>query len=217
MTEARSVRTALALAVAALIAGCAAPDQWRTLMEPDEDISRLDNKDSFLESVTNPIKANERITLLPQSDGRKSSLVIRSNDPEQAKAGEVVLAEPFAEASVLPDSIKKGEVRPQAVTNRYVDTLTALPVVTFQDMVRRTVLDNPEVKARWHDMKLSRYRRNEALAKFLPSVDFFWSISVEEYRRPNGVSLSLQGQRPKRDDHAQPVQWLCRRERNAPA
>ncbi len=193
MTEPGLLRSAVALAIAAVIAGCAAPDGWRSLMQPDEDLSRLDNKDSFLESVTDPIKANERLTLLPQTDGRQSSLVIRSNDSEQAKAGDTVLATPYAEATVLPDSIKKGEVRPQAVTNRYVDTLTALPVVTFQDMVRRTVLDNPEVKARWHDMKLSRYRRNEALAKFFPSIDFFWNISIEEYRRPNNVSLSLAG------------------------
>jgi adhesin transport system outer membrane protein len=193
MTDRGLRRSAVAAAMVAALAGCAAPDQWRSLMQPDEDLSRLDNKDSFVESVTDSIKANERLTLLPQSDGKQSSLVIRSNNPEQAKAGDVVLATPYAEAGVLPDSIKKGEVRPQAVTNRYVDTLTALPVVTFQDMVKKTVLDNPEVKARWHDMKLSRYRRNEALAKFFPSVDFFWSISVEEYRRPNNVSLSLAG------------------------
>jgi adhesin transport system outer membrane protein len=193
MTDAGLRRTAVAAALVATLAGCAAPDQWRSLMQPDEDLSRLDNKDSFVESVTDSIKPNERLTLLPQTDGKQSSLVVRSNNPEQAKAGDVVLATPYAEAGVLPDSIKKGEVRPQAVTNRYIDTLTALPVVTFQDMVKKTVLDNPEVKARWHDMKLSRYRRNEAIAKFFPSVDFFWSLSVEEYRRPNNVSLSLAG------------------------
>jgi len=143
MIERSQGRTAVALAIAVILTGCAAPSDWRTLMQPDEDIGRLDNKDSFLETVTNPIKETERLTLLPQTDGRKSSLVVTG----AGQPGEVVLSEPYAEAAVTPDAIKKGAVRPQAINSRYVDTITALPITNFQSMVRKTVLGNPEVQA----------------------------------------------------------------------
>ena len=191
MTDTRLPRSAIALAIAVVLAGCAAPGEWRTLMQPDEDITRLDNRGSFFETVTDPIKPDARISLLPQPEGRPSSIVIKSTVGGQAV--EVVLSEPYAEAAVLPDAVQKGSTRAQAVTNRYIDVLTTLPVASFQDMVRKTVLGNPEVQARWHDMKLSRYRRNEVLGRFFPSIDFFWSISKESYRRPGGAALDLGG------------------------
>lgn len=178
------------LVVAAALAACAPMDRSRMaeLMAPEEGVGRMDNTSGVLKRRLADDR-QERVTLLPQSDGRPSAVTVTSPGGK-----ETVLAQPFTQASVDDGGgVKTATIGNTSVNNRYVDALTALPVSNFSELVRRTVLSNPEVQARWHGMKLSRYQRNEALAQFLPSLDFFASARREWITRPGGISFRQNG------------------------
>lgn len=66
--------------------------------------------------------APEKVILLPQEDGAPSAIVVRS------KAGERVLDQPYAVASVTARSLEVGTTDADAVRARYRPVLDALPV-----------------------------------------------------------------------------------------
>lgn len=133
--------------------------------------------------------ATENFTLLPQPDGSSSALVITTTEGD-AKSE---LNQPFQEARVQGVSIDEAQVSNTGVNNRYADLIADTPIGSFRDVVRRTVLGNPEVQARWQDMKISRYQRNDALSRFLPALDFFASIRAERVVRPGSPQLDQSG------------------------
>ena len=181
----------LACVVGALALGACTPiprDRMAEVTAPDEGLSSLENKSTAISNLVRADRNTERFTLLPQSDGRPSALVVNAG-PDK----ETTLAQPFSQASLKDDTLKTAPATNSSVNNRYADTITALPVTTFDGLVRRTVLSNPEVKSRWHNMKLARYKRMEVLGDFLPSLDFFATIGTEWVTRPNQADLRLTG------------------------
>ena len=71
---------------------------------------------------TPPRIANERITLLPNADGRPSAVVVRSSK------GETVIDRPYLSANVFSGGvITPKEEEPAYVKARYGTTLSALP------------------------------------------------------------------------------------------
>lgn len=181
----------LACVVGALALGACTPiprDRMADVTAHDEGLSSLDNKSAAISGLVRADRNTERFTLLPQSDGRPSALVITSGQNQ-----ETTLSQPFSQASLKDDTLKATPVANSSVNNRYADTLAALPVTSFDGLVRRTVLSNPEVKSRWHNMKLARYQRMEVLGDFLPSLDFFASMGSEWVTRPNQADRRLTG------------------------
>ncbi len=181
----------LACVVGTLALGACAPiprDRLNEANAPDEGLSSVENKSFALSSLVRSERQTERFTLLPQTDGRASALVVNAG-PDK----ETVLSQPYAQASLKDAELKTAAAANSSVNNRYADTIAALPVTTFDGLVRRTVLVNPEVKARWHNMKLARYQRMEVLGDFLPSLDFYASIGTEWQSRPNLPDLKLTG------------------------
>ncbi len=179
------VRRARLLPVAALVAllyGCAlTPGKISSLSGPDEGLVNADNRSGVLTQLRGLDQTSERITLLPQSDGTKSTIVIQGADGK-----EVVMDKPFVQARIDDGEVVTADTSNAATNNRYLATMAALPVRSFDDVIRRTVLSNPEVQARWQNIKISRHKRTAALLRFLPSLDFFAGIRAEDLRRPTG-------------------------------
>lgn len=172
----------LALVVGVLALGACAPIERSRMSEitaPDEGLASVDNKSTALSNLVREDRNTERFTLLPQSDGRQSALVVNAGKDKEA-----VLDKPFSQASLKSEQLSAAPVANSSVNNRYAETLAALPVTTFNELVRRTVLSNPEVTSRWHNMKLARYRRVEVLGDFQPSLDFFAAAGTEWVTRP---------------------------------
>ncbi|MBW8328280.1 MAG: TolC family outer membrane protein [Thiobacillus sp.] len=72
--------------------------------------------------------------------------------------------------------------------------------VTLQDAVRKAIVSNPEVQARWHTFLSSQYEQDVARGGYFPRVDLTTGIGRENLTQPNqpttnytrrGTALSL--------------------------
>lgn len=168
-------------ALVALLYGCAIDNsRMGKLREAEDSISQNEERSGIVKQFVAGEDKSERITLLPQSDGSKSSIVILGAEQDTS-----TLDKPFTEARVVDGKVVIANTSNASVSNRYVDTMASLPVRTFSDVIKRSVIANPEVQARWQNIKIGRYERNQELARFLPRVDFFIALRHESLNRPN--------------------------------
>ncbi len=76
----------------------------------------------------------------------------------------------------------------------------AQPSATLQDAVKKAIVGNPEVQARWHAFLSSRHEQDVARGGYLPRVDLTTNVGRENLEQPNlpsthytrrGAALSL--------------------------
>lgn len=67
----------------------------------------------------------------------------------------------------------------------------AKPLATLQDVVKKAVVSNPEVQARWHAFLASQHEQDAVRGRYLPQVDFTSSIGRENLNPSASASTRL--------------------------
>mgnify|MGYP002386260288 FL=1 len=67
----------------------------------------------------------------------------------------------------------------------------AQPLVTLQDAVKKAIVSNPEVQARWHTFLSSRHEEDVARGGYFPRVDLSAGVGQEHLNPPNLPSTNL--------------------------
>lgn len=61
----------------------------------------------------------------------------------------------------------------------------AQPSVTLQDAVKKAIVGNPEVQARWHAFLSSRHEQDVARDGYFPRVDLTTNVGRENLTQPS--------------------------------
>jgi len=67
----------------------------------------------------------------------------------------------------------------------------AQQIVTLQDAVKKAIVSNPEVQARWHTFLSSQHEQDVARGGYFPRVDLSTGVGRESLTQPNQPSTSL--------------------------
>jgi adhesin transport system outer membrane protein len=77
------------------------------------------------------------------------------------------------------------------MTGLYAATAGAQPLVTLQDTVKKAVVSNPEVQARWHAFLSSKHEQDAARGGYYPRLDLTTDIGREKLQQPDSPTTSL--------------------------
>jgi adhesin transport system outer membrane protein len=67
----------------------------------------------------------------------------------------------------------------------------AQPVVTLQDAVKKAIVSNPEVQARWHTFLSSQQEQEVARGNYFPRLDFTTGVGRQKLTEPNQPTTDL--------------------------
>lgn len=73
----------------------------------------------------------------------------------------------------------------------YATTAGAQPLVTLQDTVKKAVVSNPEVQARWHAFLSSKHEQDVARGGYYPRLDLTTGVGREKLQEPDAPTTSL--------------------------
>lgn len=73
----------------------------------------------------------------------------------------------------------------------YAATAGAQPLVTLQDTVKKAVVSNPEVQARWHAFLSSKHEQDVARGSYYPRLDLTTGVGREKLQEPDAPTTNL--------------------------
>ena len=78
-----------------------------------------------------------------------------------------------------------------AMTGLFSSVSVAQPPVMLQDAVKKAIVSNPEVQARWHTFLSSQYEQDVARGAYFPRVDLNAGVGREKLTQPNLPTTDL--------------------------